>query len=130
MKFMLPIVLVALLAACGETAPTAKQCGVYAIGPNQIKEILASQQSEPAPGRTAKADLPADFPTALLDPENFYRGMGVYCSADEARQALIDQKHQDWGVFEIESDWNNNVYKADDGAYHLRESAKIKKAVE
>ena len=133
MKALLPVLLIALLSACGESSSTtaeSKQCGVYAIGPNQIKEILKSQQAEPAPGRTAKADLPADFPPELLDPQGYYRGMAVYCTVDEARKALLEQKHSDWGVYELSSDWANNVYKADDGANHLRENATIKQAIE
>lgn len=134
MKALLPVLLIALLSACGEssstTAAASRQCGVYAIGPNQIKEILKSQQAEPAPGRTAKADLPADFPVELLDPQGYYRGMAVYCTADEARQALVEQKHADWGVYELSSEWASNVYQADDGANHLSKNATIKQAVE
>ncbi|QZA77506.1 hypothetical protein K4H28_14675 [Deefgea tanakiae] len=134
MKALLPVLLIALLSACGESSSTSaasgEQCGVYAIGPNQIKEILKSQQAEPAPGRTAKADLPAEFPPELLDPQGYYRGMAVYCTVEEARKALVDQKHADWGVYELTSDWASNVYKADDGANHLSKNATIKQAVE
>ena len=115
---LLPVLMLLMLSACGESAPTtvASTCGVYAIGPNQIKAVLASGQAEPAPGRTAKAELPADFPAELLDAAGFYRGMAVYCSADEAHSALSNQKQSDWGVFELASDWGSNVYQADDGA--------------
>ena len=133
MKALLPVLLIALLSACGESSSTAagsKQCGVYAIGPNQIKEILKSQQAEPAPGRTAKDKLPADFPPGLLDPQGYYRGMAVYCTVEDARKALVEQKHSDWGVYELTSDWATNVYQADDGANHLRENATIKQAIE
>ncbi len=130
MKALLPVLLLALLSACGEKTPSASQCGVYAIGPNQIKEILKTQQAEPAPGRTAKADLPADFPPELLDPQGYYRGMAVYCTADEARKALVEQKHSEWSVYELTSEWASNVYQADNGANHLRANATIKQAVE
>ena len=135
MKALLPVLLIALLSACDESSSTtaasaAASCGVYAIGPNQIKEILKSQQAEPAPGRTAKADLPADFPSELLDPQGFYRGMAVYCTVDDARKAITEQKHADWSVYELSSDWASNVYKADDGANHLSKNATIKLAVE
>ena len=136
MKRFLPLLLIALLAACGEStssttaAAGSSSCGVFAIGPNQIKEVLASAKAEPAPGRTAKADLPADFPAELLDPAGFYRGMAVYCSADEARTALTTQQHADWGVFELATDWASNVYQADDGAHHLSKAAPIKQAVQ
>lgn len=128
MKILLPVVLIALLSACGESSDAS--CGVYAIGPNQIKEILKSQQAEPAPGRTAKADLPADFPADLLDTQGFYRGMAVYCTVDEARKAITEQKHADWSVYELSSEWASNVYKADDGANHLSQNSTIKQAVE
>ncbi|WP_157314833.1 DVU_2496 family lipoprotein [Chitinibacter sp. GC72] len=117
----------ALLSACGE--PKA-QCGVYAIGPNQIKEFLKENKAEPAPGRTEKAKLPADFPAQLLDKDGYYRGMQVFCKIDEAKAAISSQGHQDWGVYELNTEWDKGVYLADDQAYHLKDVTIIKQAVE
>ncbi|WP_027468538.1 DVU_2496 family lipoprotein [Deefgea rivuli] len=143
MKALLPVLLIALLSACDESSSTtaasaAASCGVYAIGPNQIKDILkspeASEQAKPAPGRIAKSAMPAEvqaeFPDGLLDAQGYYRGMAVYCTVEEARKAIVEQKYTDWSVYELATDWASNVYKADDGAHHLSKDATIAKAVE
>ncbi|QLG89199.1 hypothetical protein HQ393_13625 [Chitinibacter bivalviorum] len=119
--------LAALLSACGEPKSS---CGVYAIGPDQIRELIKENKAEPAPGRTEKAKLPPNFPTELLDKDGFYRGMAVFCKIDEAKAALTAQGHQGWSVYELNTDWDKNVYQADDQAFHLKDIATIKQAIE
>ena len=119
--------LAAVLTGCGE--PVA-QCGVYAIGPSKIKQLLQENKADPAPGRLEKSQLPADFPGHLLDKDGYYRGMQVYCKIDEAKAALSAQSKTDWLVYELSTDWQNGVYKADDDAFHLKATTPIKQAVQ
>ncbi|WP_410499801.1 DVU_2496 family lipoprotein [Chitinibacter sp. S2-10] len=119
--------LATLLSACND--PQA-DCGVYAIGPQQISELIKENKADPAPGRTEKAKLPADFPAQLIDKDGYYRGMQVFCKIDEAKASIEKQGYQDWLVYQIDTDWKNGVYLADDQAYHLKAATTIKQAVE
>jgi hypothetical protein len=122
--------LAALLSACGQSPSPTSSCNVYAVGPNQIRDLLKENKAEPAPGRTEKAKLPSNFPAELLDKDGYYRGMAVYCKLDEAKAALTKQGQTDWSVFELNADWDKNVYQADDQAFHLKDVTTIKQAID
>lgn len=105
---------------------------IYAFGNYQIEEGKFSIKLGPL----AADEIPPGFPQTFLESDGSYPGGLIYLTVAEAAQALLEVKQKglipeegDWGVFQLEGNWDDYAYELRPHEFHLNKSTPIIKRI-
>lgn len=117
--------------------PQKGECsGVYTIGEVSYDKSLESGNPSIKLGPIPMGQVPQVFPESFLEPDGSYAGGVVYCSPEEAVLGLnnliekgILPKDMDWHIYELEANWETDVYLLKKGDYRLQNPSRVKRRV-
>ena len=110
--------------------------GVYTIGEVSYDKSLENGNPSIKLGPIPADQVPPVFPKSFLEPDGSYAGGGVYSSPEEAAMGLtkllekgILPKDMEWHIYELDANWETDVYLLKKGDYRLQKPSRVKRRV-
>ena len=130
--------LIVLFASCLALAnqQQGKCSGVYTIGEVSYDKSLERGNPIVKLGPIPADQVPPVFPKSFLESDGSYAGGMVYCSPEEAATGLTElldngilPKDMEWHIYELDANWETDVYLLKKGDYRLQKPSRVKKRV-
>lgn len=116
--------------------PVAPGSAMYTFGDANYERQLKEGKPPIKHGPIAISDVPDHFPVKFLDPDGSYAGGRIYKTISEAQRAVLEAKRTgmisesgEWGIYQLEGNWDEYAYEPRPGEWHLNKSTLVAKRV-
>lgn len=109
---------------------------LYTFGDAGFERQLSEGRHPIKQGPIAVDQIPEEFPKKFLESDGCYAGGRVFSSIAEAQQAVLEARRNgviseegEWGIYQLDGDWEIDVYEVRPKEYHLKRSTTVRKRV-
>lgn len=109
---------------------------IYVFGDSTYEKQLLEGRHPVKLGPITSDSIPDSFPKKFLEPDGSYAGGHIYRTIEEAERAILEAKQKglipeegNWGVYQINGNWDEYVYELRPNEYYLRKASPVMKKV-
>ncbi len=136
LRYLLFIGLLALGVACsiphGGSKNLRTVSHLYTFGDAGYEKQLSEGRHPIKQGPIAADEIPEGFPKKFLEPDGSYAGGRVFRSVAAAQQAVIEARNQgiisqegEWGIYQLNGNWNEDAYELKPNDYRLKRTTTV-----
>jgi hypothetical protein len=101
---------------------------IYTFGDSTYQTQLQMGKNPIKLGFIESDKIPSAFPKEFLEADGSYPGGRIYATIPVKQKGIISQE-DDWGVYQLQGNWDDYAYELRPNEFYLRQSTLVVKRV-